>query len=277
LIKARSSCIYFIFQTCVYIDHLITSFRFLVLFLHKVKGARNLSEWNLSESLFSTKPESFRMESFRKEFFRIEFPTKHDWPRKFRRRKKTSKNKKYIFFHFSAASIYFASIVHRTIHRSNTGPARPTFVNFSAFQLVTVSLEVPKRTFEAVNFTSRFLSVEHPRKNTRVWLNGIFQKILFKTQLESLRIELFKRNLSENKFIITGIFENGIYKKEYLSENIFNKTGIFQKESFRMESFRIISAKPESFRMESFRKNLSENIFCNTGIFQNGIFQNGIF
>jgi hypothetical protein len=36
-----------------------------------VWGARNLSEWNLSESLFSTKPESFRMESFRKESFRI--------------------------------------------------------------------------------------------------------------------------------------------------------------------------------------------------------------
>jgi hypothetical protein len=35
-------------------------------------GARSLSEWNRSESLFSTKPESFRMESFRKESFRIE-------------------------------------------------------------------------------------------------------------------------------------------------------------------------------------------------------------
>jgi hypothetical protein len=29
--------------------------------------------------------------------------------------------------------------------------------------------------------------------------------------------------------------------------------------------------------MESFRRNLSENIFIKTGIFQNGIFQNGIF
>jgi hypothetical protein len=36
------------------------------------KEARNLSEWNLSESLFSAKPESFRMESFSKELFRME-------------------------------------------------------------------------------------------------------------------------------------------------------------------------------------------------------------
>jgi hypothetical protein len=36
------------------------------------KGARNLSEWNLSESLFSTKPKSFRMASFRMASFRKE-------------------------------------------------------------------------------------------------------------------------------------------------------------------------------------------------------------
>jgi hypothetical protein len=49
-------------------------------------------------------------------------------------------------------------------------------------------------------------------------------------------------------------------------------------EPFRMESFRIdFLAKPESFRMESFRRNLSENIFSKTGIFQNGIIQKESF
>jgi hypothetical protein len=49
-------------------------------------------------------------------------------------------------------------------------------------------------------------------------------------------------------------------------------------ENFRMESFRInFLAKPESFRMESFRKNISENIFSKTGIFQNGIIQKESF
>jgi hypothetical protein len=66
-------------------------------------------------------------------------------------------------------------------------------------------------------------------------------------------MESFRRNLSENIFSKTGIFQNGI----------------FQKESFRID----FMAKPESFRMESFRRNHSENIFSKTGIFQNEIFQ----
>jgi hypothetical protein len=45
-------------------------------------------------------------------------------------------------------------------------------------------------------------------------------------------------------------------------------------ELFRMESFRIdFLAKPKSFRMESFRRNLSENNFSKTEMFQNGIIQ----
>jgi hypothetical protein len=120
----------------------------------------------------------------------------------------------------------------------------------------------------------------------------IFQKI-YLAQLESFRMESFRRNLSKNIFSKTGIFQNGIFQKIFSAK----------PESFRMESFRrnlseltfwpnrnlsewnhsegiflkIFSAKLESCRMESFRRNLSENIFCKTGIFQNGIFQKESF
>jgi hypothetical protein len=58
-----------------------------------------------------------------------------------------------------------------------------------------------------------------------------------------------------------------------LSENIFNKTEIFQNGIFQ----KIFLAQPEFFRKESFRRNLAENIFSKTGIFQNGIFQKESF
>jgi hypothetical protein len=70
-------------------------------------------------------------------------------------------------------------------------------------------------------------------------------------------MESLRRNLSENIFSKTGIFQNGIV----------------QKESFRKGYF----SQHESFRMESFRMNFSENIFNKTGIFQNGIFQKESF
>jgi hypothetical protein len=69
---------------------------------------------------------------------------KHDWPRKFRRCKKHARNiqNKFIF-HFNAAqSVSFASIFHRTIQGSITGPTKPTFVNFQAFHSVSASMEV---------------------------------------------------------------------------------------------------------------------------------------
>jgi hypothetical protein len=82
---------------------------------------------------------------------------------------------KFVFFYCAAKSVSLASIVHGTIHRSNTGPAKPTFVNFQALQSVTTSMKVAKWTFEAVNFASRFLSVEHPWKYTVFdWVTAIF-------------------------------------------------------------------------------------------------------
>jgi hypothetical protein len=64
-------------------------------------------------------------------------------------------------------------------------------------------------------------------------------------------MESFRRNHSEK-----AITANWNLSEWNLSE------GIFQK---------IFLAKPESFRMESFRRNLSENIFSKTGIFQNAL------
>jgi hypothetical protein len=65
-------------------------------------------------------------------------------------------------------------------------------------------------------------------------------------------MESFRRNHSEK----------AISANWNLSEwNLFER--IFQK---------IFLAKQDSFRMEPFRRNLSENIFSKTGIFQNGIF-----
>jgi hypothetical protein len=59
---------------------------------------------------------------------------------------------KCIFYFSAAKSVSLASIVHRTIHGSNTGPAKPTFVNFQALQSVAASVEVPKRTLKGWNF-----------------------------------------------------------------------------------------------------------------------------
>jgi hypothetical protein len=70
-------------------------------------------------------------------------------------------------------------------------------------------------------------------------------------------MESFRRNLSENIFSKTGIFQNGTLGRN-LSENIFSKTGIFQNGIFQKESFR---KGKESFRKESFIKNLLEGIF----------------
>jgi hypothetical protein len=68
-------------------------------------------------------------------------------------------------------------------------------------------------------------------------------------------MESFRRNLSEifsaklesfgNIFCKTGIFQNGIFQKEFLRK-YFHKTGIFQNGIFQKESF---------------RRNLSENMF----------------
>jgi hypothetical protein len=88
-------------------------------------------------------------------------------------------------------------------------------------------------------------------------------------------VESSRKNLSENIFTTTGIFQNGIN----LLEGIYQKIFSVKPESFRMESFRkyfqqnwnlsewnlsegifqkIFLTKPESFRMESCTKNLSE-------------------
>jgi hypothetical protein len=72
------------------------------------------------------------------------------------------KSMKFIFCISVAKSVSLASMVHGTIHGSNTGPAKPTFVNFQALQFVTDYVEVPKRTLDALNFISKFLFVEHP-------------------------------------------------------------------------------------------------------------------
>jgi hypothetical protein len=88
-----------------------------------------------------------------------------------------------------------------------------------------------------------------------------------KTQLESFIVESFRRNLSENIFIKTGIFQKESFRNDFLIPLESFRRESFRiisakPESFRMESFRkYVLAKPESFRMESFRKNLSENMF----------------
>jgi hypothetical protein len=99
-------------------------------------------------------------------------------------------------------------------------------------------------------------------------------------------MESFRRNLSENIFSKTRIFQNGIFQKESFRID-FGQTGIFQNGIFQKESFRNdFLAKAESFRMESLRRNLSELTFWpnrnlsewnhSEGIFQKRLFEQTI-
>jgi hypothetical protein len=74
-------------------------------------------------------------------------------------------------------------------------------------------------------------------------------------------------NLSEWNLSESTLSESTFWPNRNLSEWNLSE-GIIQK---------IFSAKAECLRMESFRKNISENIFSLTGIFQNGIFQKESF
>jgi hypothetical protein len=142
-------------------------------------GARNLSEWNLSESLFFTKPESFRIESFRKESFRMES---------------------------------FRSNLSENTFRPNWNLSEWN-LSEGIFQKI---FSAKPESFRMESFR-RNLS-ENIFSKTGIFQNGIFQKESFRIDFlakpESFRIESFRRNLSENIFSKTGIFQNGIIQKE---------------------------------------------------------------
>jgi hypothetical protein len=124
-------------------------------------------------------------------------------------------------------------------------------------------------------------------------------------------MEPFRRNLSENIFCKTAIFQNGILHKESFRNDFLNQLESFRKnlsECNLSEFFlqnrnlsewnllegifqKIFLAKPESCKMESFRRNHSGQIFQKESFrkyfpskpepseffFQAGFFQNGIF
>jgi hypothetical protein len=84
--------------------------------------------------------------------------------------------------------------------------------------------------------------------------------------MESLKKIHQNRNLSENIFNKTWIFQNGIFQKKSFRKRLYGPTGIIH--SAKLPKF---SAKPESFRVKPLRKNLSEKNLSE-GIFQKRLY-----
>jgi hypothetical protein len=208
---------------------------------HSFPQNRNLSEWNLSErnpsegnlsfrKYFKTQLEYFRMESIRRNL---------------------SENI------FSKTGIFQNGIFLKESFRNHF------LIPLESFRRNLSELFLQNRNHSKWNLSEGIFQKIYFGK-TGIFQNGIFLKESFRNHF-LIPLESFRRNLSE--WNLSELFlQNRNHSEWNLSEGIFQKplfdpTGIFQKESFRMESFRIVSAKPESFRMESFGRNLSEKIF----------------
>jgi hypothetical protein len=91
-------------------------------------------------------------------------------------------------------------------------------------------------------------------------------------------MESFRRNLSENIFIKTGIFQNGIFQKESFRNNFLILLEYFRKN---LSVWHISELFLQNRNLSEW--NLSEGTsfqkicFSKTGIFQNGTFQKESF